>query len=397
MCGRHVASMSAVPEFSIIDHDAAEPSGSAIGQNGHEIEQVLRPRCARLLSHCSKRVLKLEVALADGPPKPRPTVVTRGLAVPAVLSPSMESLRQKVAVVTGAGSGIGRAIAEELTNQHMKVVLADVDAARLRAVEADLTERGGDVLAVTCDVSSAESVDELARRTLDHFGAIHVLCNNAGVVGRGNAWTGPLAEWEWVLGINLFGVIHGVRAFLPIMLDQGEGHIVNTASMAGLTALPGAVPYGVSKHGVVALSEGLHLELRTLGSRIGVSCLCPGFVRTDLINSPWIERLGTAPPPADDAVGSTVFGLLRTGIDSGIAPSEVATEVVDAILRNRFWILTHPESRAAPVARMRRAARQENPPLGAESRHPELSRFVRVARAKLPLVNRRSGRSPGER
>jgi NAD(P)-dependent dehydrogenase (short-subunit alcohol dehydrogenase family) len=302
----------------------------------------------------------------------------------------VESLRGKVAVVTGAASGIGRAIAQHFADIGMRVVLADVDATRLRDVESAVAERGGDVVAVPCDVSLAESVDELARRTLEHFGAAHVLCNNAGVVGRGNAWTGPLSEWEWVLGINLFGVIHGVRAFLPIMLDQGEGHIVNTASMAGLTALPGAAPYSVSKHGVVALSEGLHLELRSVGSPIGVSCLCPGFVRTDLMNSPWIDRLGAVPPAADDAVGSTMFDLLRTGIDSGMAPSEVAIGVVDAIRRDRFWILTHPESRAAPVARMRRAARQENPPLGPESRHPELARLARIARTKVRAASRRS-------
>jgi NAD(P)-dependent dehydrogenase (short-subunit alcohol dehydrogenase family) len=306
-----------------------------------------------------------------------------------LVSASVEGLRGKVAVVTGAGSGIGLALAEEFTAQGMKVVLADVDNAKLRAVEAALAARAGHVLAVTCDVSLAESVDELAKQALEHFGAVHVLCNNAGVVGRANAWTGPLAEWEWVLGINLYGVVHGVRAFLPIMLDQGEGHIVNTASMAGLTALPGAVPYGVSKHGVVAISEGLYLELRTIGSPIGVSCLCPGFVRTDLVNSPWIARLGDPPPAADDAVGSMVFDLMRAGIESGIGPSAVAREVVDAIRHDRFWILTHPEVRWAPVARMRRAAREENPPLGQESRHPELSRLVRILRSKLP---RRSAR-----
>jgi NAD(P)-dependent dehydrogenase (short-subunit alcohol dehydrogenase family) len=297
---------------------------------------------------------------------------------------AVERLVGKVAVVTGAGSGIGRALVERFAAEGMRVVLADIDDVKLRAVAADVAAQGGDVMPVTCDASLAESVGELARRTLDRYGAAHVVCNNAGVVGRGNAWSGPLAEWDWVLGINLYGVIHGVRAFLPIMTAQGEGHIVNTASMAGLTALAGAVPYGVSKHGVVALSEGLYLELRTIGSPIGVSCLCPGFVRTDLMNSPWNERLGTGPSPADDDVGSTMFDLMRTGIESGIAPSEVARAVVDAIRQECFWILTHPDSRHAPVARMRRAARRENPPLGPESRHPELARIVRRVHAHLP-------------
>lgn len=299
----------------------------------------------------------------------------------------------KVAVVTGAGSGIGLALAERFVAERMKVVLADVDDAKLHTVQAELADRGGDVMAVHCDASLAESVDDLARRTLERYGAAHVLCNNAGVAGKGNAWTGPLAEWEWVLGINLYGVIHGVRAFLPIMTEQGEGHIVNTASMAGLTALPGAVPYGVSKHGVVALSEGLYLELRTVGSPIGVSCLCPGFVRTDLMNSPWNERHGAAPAATDDAVGSMVFDLLRAGVDGGIPPADVAAAVVDAVRADRFWILTHAESRKAPVARMRRAARQEDPTLGPESKHPELARVARAINAR----RRRGGTAPAPR
>ena len=299
-----------------------------------------------------------------------------------VVCGAMDTLAGKVAVVTGAGSGIGRALAERFVAERMRVVLADVDELKLRTLETELAERGGDVLVVHCDASQAASVDDLASRTLARYGAAHVLCNNAGVAGKGNAWTGPLSQWDWVLGINLYGAIHGVRAFLPIMTEQGEGHIVNTASMAGLTALPGAVPYGVSKHGVVALSEGLYLELRSAGSPIGVSCLCPGFVRTDLMNSPWNERLGAPPPPTDDAVGSMVFGLMRAGIEKGIPPSEVAAAVVDAIRADRFWILTHAESRIAPVARMRRAARQENPAPGPESKHPELARLVNKLRAR---------------
>jgi NAD(P)-dependent dehydrogenase (short-subunit alcohol dehydrogenase family) len=159
--------------------------------------------------------------------------------------------------------------------------------------------------------------------------------------------------------------------------------------MAGLVPLPGAVPYGVSKHGVVALSEGLYLELRTIGSPIGVSCLCPGFVRTDLLNSPWNVRHGAAPPATDDEVGSMTFDLLRDGVDGGMPPGEVAAAVVDAIRTDRFWILTHTESRGVPVARMRRAARQENP-----TPDPELARLVRALRARrllggIPRARRR--------
>ena len=306
----------------------------------------------------------------------------------------MKRLDGKVAVVTGAGSGIGRALAEQFAERRMKVVLGDVDDARLRVVEADLAAHGADVIACPGDVSSAADVDELARRTVERYGAAHVLCNNAGILGTGDAWSGPLSDWDRVLGVNLYGVVHGVRAFLPIMTAQGEGHIVNTASMAGLTALPGAVPYGVSKHGVVALSEGLHLELRMIGSPIGVSCLCPGFVRTDLVDASWADSSGAAHRQADDSVASMVFDLMRTGVASGIASTVVAREVVDAILNERFWILTHPESRAAPVARMRRAARRENPPLGPESRHPELARLARMVRSWPTRVTRTARARP---
>ena len=268
----------------------------------------------------------------------------------------------KVAVITGGASGIGRAMARRFAAEGMKVVLADTDEVRMREVESELAEGGTEVLPVRCDTSLEASVQSLAQYTLERFGAAHVLCNNAGVVGMGDPWTGPMSAWDWVVGINLYGVIHGIRAFLPIMQEQGEGHIVNTASMAGLVAVPGAAPYNVTKSAVVALSEGLFIELRNTGSPVCVSALCPGFVRTNLMEGQtWQDRLGAAPPPTTSPMGVMIEQMLRSGVDGGIDAADVAAAVVDAIRAEQFWILTHPEMRHAPVERMQRAEAQENP------------------------------------
>lgn len=274
----------------------------------------------------------------------------------------MEDLNGKVAVITGGASGIGRSLAHAFAARGMKVVLADVDEVRMRSVEAELAERGTEVLPVVCDTSLEPSVQALAQATLDRFGAAHVLCNNAGVAGTGDPWSGPISAWDWVVGINLYGVVHGIRAFLPIMQDQGEGHIVNTASMAGLVALPGAAAYNATKTAVVAISEGLFLELKGLGSPVGVSVLCPGFVRTNLLaGQQWQDRLGPEPPVTTSPIGQMIETMLTQGVENGVDPDSIAAQVLDAIGTGRFWILTHPEMREAPVERMQRAAAQENP------------------------------------
>jgi NAD(P)-dependent dehydrogenase (short-subunit alcohol dehydrogenase family) len=274
----------------------------------------------------------------------------------------VEDLNGKVAVITGGGSGIGRALAHAFAAQGMKVVLADVNEVSMRAVEAELAEGGTEVLPVVCDTSLEPEVHALAQATLERFGAAHVLCNNAGVAGKTDPWTGPMSSWEWVVGINLYGVVHGIRAFLPIMQDQGEGHIVNTASMAGLVALPGAAAYNATKTAVVAISEGLFLEQRGLGSPIGVSVLCPGFVKTNLVQSQqWQDRLGPEPASTANSIGQMIETMLVDGVENGVDPAGIAAQVVDAIRTDRFWILTHPEMRQAPVDRMLRAAAQENP------------------------------------
>jgi len=274
----------------------------------------------------------------------------------------VKNLSGKVAVITGGGSGIGRSLAHALAAQGMKVVLADVDEVAMRAVEAELTEGGAEVLPFVCDTSLEPNVYALAQATLERFGGAHVLCNNAGVAGKGDPWSGPMSSWEWVVGINLYGVVHGIRAFLPIMQDQGEGHIVNTASMAGLIALPGAAAYNATKTAVVAITEGLFLELKSTGSPVGVSVLCPGFVKTNLVTGQkWQDRLGAEPPMTTSPMGQIIEQMLSDGVENGVDPNGIAAEVVDAILAERFWILTHPEMRQAPVERMQRAAAQENP------------------------------------
>lgn len=277
----------------------------------------------------------------------------------------MRELAGKVAVVTGAASGIGRALADRFAAAGMKVVLGDVDEVKLRAAEAELREGGADVLPVTVDVSLGESMEELARKTLERYGAAHVLCNNAGVAGVGDQWTGPMSVWEWVVNINLYGIVHGIRSFLPIMLDQNEGHIVNTASMAGLVAMPGFGPYNATKHAVVAISEGLFLELASKGVGVSCSCLCPGFVKTSLMTDiKWSDRLGEKPKDIVDPISAMMNQALHMGVETGIPATDVANQVHDAIVENRFWVLTHPDMRELPVERMRRAAAQENPSLG---------------------------------
>ena len=193
---------------------------------------------------------------------------------------------QKVAVITGAASGIGRGLAERFAAESMKIVLADVEEEALAELETDLKSKGADVLTVKMDVSNAADVENLAAYTLDAFGAVHILCNNAGVVCSRPIWEHTVADWEWVLGVNLWGVIHGIRAFVPRMLAQGDAcHIVNTASILGLIGGGGTGIYKVSKHGVVVLSEALADELAQKGANIQVHVLCPGWVRTGILDS----------------------------------------------------------------------------------------------------------------
>ena len=267
----------------------------------------------------------------------------------------MKELRDRVAVVTGAGSGIGRALAERFAAEGMRVVVADVDEARARETEALLKGRGARTLAVQVDVQQAAAVEALAARTLEAFGAVHVLCNNAGIAGVARAsWEVSLEGWEQVLGVNLWGVVHGIRTFVPIMLQQGtEGHVVNTASMAGLMSLPLLSPYHATKFAVVTISESLHMELGMTGAPVRVSVLCPGFVRTnigqDSLNDPCSE--------AEAAMMEAFRRLIAEGLD----PARVAECVVDAIRAERFWVFSHPELVAAVQQRAESIVAGRNP------------------------------------
>ncbi len=258
----------------------------------------------------------------------------------------MADLAGKVAVVTGAASGIGYAMAEKWVNHGMEVVLADIEEDALEDAADKLGERGK-VIAVPTDVSLAESVDEL-RRQAEAFGQVRVLCNNAGVGGVGvfPAWEKAASEWQWVLGVNLWGVINGICAFMPGMLQRDEGHVVNTASAAGLLPFAFAAPYAASKHAVVGISLSMHQELATLGSHVHVSVLCPGMVRTRIGDSArnWLDRLGSMPEKRNDEMSQMAETIMRSLIEGGIEPAEVAQQVFTAVQEERFWVLPNAES-----------------------------------------------------
>ncbi len=280
----------------------------------------------------------------------------------------MKEFRGKVAVVTGAASGIGRALAERFAVEGMKVVLADVEKGALARAEAEMKAGGATVLAVPTDVSRAADVEALAGKTMDAFGAVHVLCNNAGVSPvMGPSWELTEADWQWVLGVNLWGVLHGIRTFVPIMLRQdSEGHVVNTASLAGLLSLPWGTSYCVAKHGVVTLSESLHRELAAVGSKLKVSVLCPSWVKTQLMdaarNRPAALRNQPGPPTAAPQV-AVMEQAVRQLIATATEPAEIADGVLDAIREERFYILPHPEGKEPVRVRMEEIIEERNPGL----------------------------------
>ena len=256
----------------------------------------------------------------------------------------MRELRGRVAVVTGAASGIGFAMARRFAAEGMRLVLADVEEAALAESARALESGGAELLTRPTDVSSAEQVEALADAAFERFGAAHVIANNAGVVCAGPAHELAPQDWDWVLRVNLWGVIHGVRVFTPRLVEQGEGHMLATASIAGLAAVPGLGAYNVSKFGVVALMETLHHELAEAGSKVGVSVLCPGNVLTRITeadrNRPDALRPPGGPTPAELTFRSEAGRALA---EEGIPPDAVAELVVSAIRQRRFWILTHPE------------------------------------------------------
>ena len=260
----------------------------------------------------------------------------------------MQSLQGRVVVVTGAGSGIGRALALGFAARGSKIVVADVQDDARRETVALLEAGGSEALGVEVDVSSADSVEALAAATIERFGEVHVVCNNAGVGGGGLIKDQQLVDWKWVVDVNLWGVIHGVHFFLPHLRAAEEAHIMATSSVAGLTSTPGLGPYNAAKFGVVGLMETLFHEMeRDTESNVGVSVLCPGVVRTNIItaqrNRPaHLKRERKGGSVGDDARrrnANVAAALAERGMD----PADVATCVIDASLERRFWVLSHPE------------------------------------------------------
>jgi NAD(P)-dependent dehydrogenase (short-subunit alcohol dehydrogenase family) len=267
----------------------------------------------------------------------------------------MKDFKDKVAVITGGASGLGLAMARRFAAEGMKLVLADVEEEALRKVETEFRKAGTPVIGIRTDVSRAQDMERLAEKTLATFGGVHLLCNNAGVGPGGVVWENTVADWEWVLGVNLWGVIHGVRVFLPIMLRQdAECHVVNTASVAGLLSVPNMGIYCVSKHAVVTLTECLYHDLAQRHARVGVSLLCPAYVPTGIIDSErnrpaLLRNAQRVKTPEELAREET----MRKAVQSGkISAEQVAQMVFDAVESNRFYILTHPKIKGAIQMRM---------------------------------------------
>lgn len=257
----------------------------------------------------------------------------------------MRDLAGKTAFITGGASGIGFAMAQAFLDAGMKVAIGDIEQGALEKAVTRLSA-SGEVLGVACDVASAQSMEDAAARTTAAFGNVHVLCNNAGVAGGGGVDAISVEDWRWVMDVNVMGVIHGLSAFLPAMRAHGEGgHIVNTASMAGLQSGLGFSAYSASKFAVVNISEGLVAQLAPDG--IGVSVLCPGFVRT-LIGQSGRNRqasYGANLPPAPGSKDAELRAHIANALENGMSPEKVAALVLAAIRDDAFYIITHPEMR----------------------------------------------------
>jgi len=276
----------------------------------------------------------------------------------------MKQFAGRVAVITGGASGLGRAMALRFVREGMKIVLADINAGDLARTESELRAAGASVIGVRCDVSKAEDVEALAAKTLQAFGAVHLVANNAGVSPLGNVWENSVADWQWIMGVNLWGVIHGVRVFTPIMLAQGtEGHIVNTASVSGLICAPGMGLYNVTKHAVVALTETLHHDLARHNARVKCSVLCPAYVPTGIADSERNRPAELADPRrAKTAEDFEREAGLKKAVERGrVSADDVAQVVFEAVRDERFYIVTHPKILGAVQARMEDILRGASP------------------------------------
>ena len=275
----------------------------------------------------------------------------------------MQEFEGRVSVVTGAASGIGLALCKKFAEQGCRVVLADIEAPALAAAEAEVAALGADTLAIPCNVSDADAVEQLAQQCVDHFGAIHIACNNAGVFTSGELWEASRGDYDWLIQVNLYGVINGIRSFIPRMLANGqECHMVNTASMAALTTTPCSGIYHMTKHAVLALSECLYHELAISAPHVGVSCLCPELFSTGIGNS---ER--NRPAQWGDALGSESRSLATEAIMAAVAtgkdPRELAERVLQAVTGRQFYILSEDAWRDAAHSRLDDVRMARNPTL----------------------------------
>ncbi|NHZ90996.1 SDR family NAD(P)-dependent oxidoreductase [Massilia sp. CCM 8733] len=280
----------------------------------------------------------------------------------------MKNFQDKVAVITGGASGLGREFAKRAAGLGMKLVLADVQQDALDATKAELEGEGAQVLAMICDVRKGEQVQALADAAMARYGAVHLVFNNAGVGSGGLIWENSEADWEWVLGVNLWGVIHGVRIFTKLMLEcakddpQYEGHIVNTASMAGLLNAPTMGVYNVSKHAVVSLSETLYQDLQLVEAPIGASVLCPYFVPTGISqshrNRPEDVKMTGGPTASQKAAQAMTVKAVESG---KVSAGDVAQITFDAIRDGQFYIYSHPGALGNVGERMDEIVKGVNP------------------------------------
>jgi NAD(P)-dependent dehydrogenase (short-subunit alcohol dehydrogenase family) len=282
----------------------------------------------------------------------------------------MENVEGKVAVITGAASGIGRAMGRTFGTAGMKVALADVEKGALDEARKELAAEGIEAAAFVCDVAQPDSVQKLAEETRSAFGNVHVVCNNAGVFCGGTSWGTSLNDYEWIMNVNVWGVIHGIRTFVPILLEQNEpAHVVNTASMAGLTSGPMTAAYFMSKHAVVALSEGLYHELQAReGCPVGVSVVCPELVNTRIFHAernrpPHLKRDAEEDLPAETKELEAVVGSMAS---AGVDAKVLSERTLAAVQENRFWVLPPDGDPWRVAARMRNESIDDatNPTLG---------------------------------
>ena len=279
----------------------------------------------------------------------------------------MEKLTGKTAVVTGAASGMGLAMARRFALEDLNVVLSDIDEAKLATAVNEIRGDGGNVEGVLTDVSREADNVQLLDASIDAFGAVDVVCLNAGVQGSiGRSWALSNEDYEWTLGILLNGVIHGVRTFVPHLVEQDEGHVVVTASIAGHISSPFGAPYNIAKHGVATLAETLFHELKVERSNVGVTCLCPGFVNTNIVNATAARESGSVGSAIDDR-GDQMLELTQRALSGGLDPEVVGQQVFDAISNNQFWLFTDEDWDEPIAARADQVARRSAPRLQAPS------------------------------